>query len=85
MPHRGLYITSLLALEAAIQRLLRVLYENQTLSDQPHSGKTPPKIDRNVEVKRLYTQGWSAPDLAKYFDISTQRIYQILKDTPKRM
>lgn len=64
----------------AVQRLLSLTY---TEIVRPISGKIPPKTDRNNEVRRLYLQGWSVPDLAKYFDISWQRIYQILKDTPK--
>ena len=44
------------------------------------NGLTEPKIERNVEIEKLYKQGISYTKLAKQFDISWQRIAQIVRD-----
>lgn len=83
MPHRGLELTSLPPVDQVAQWFLSLVYANIPLPYQPVSGKQSPKTDRNLEVCRLYSLGWHVPELATHFGISTQRVYQILKNSSK--
>lgn len=83
VPHSGLGFPSVPSLEEAVQRILSLVYAHTPLPSQPISGREPPKTERNLEVARLYSLGVSVPELAKHFGISVQRVYQILKSTPK--
>lgn len=80
--HTGLYITGVPRLTESVLYLLWLLYQDQPLpQNEPISRKTPPKTDRNDEIRQLYAEGWSVPKLSKHFEISKPRIYQILKRT----
>ena len=81
MPSRGLNITSLPDHSQAAKYLLSTLYQIPPL--QPVISKTNPKIDRNVEIRRLYAAGWSVPKLSREFGISKPRVYQILNNRRK--
>jgi hypothetical protein len=84
MPRRRFNGISLPSIADAVQYILSLVYADTPLPSQPISGKEPPKTDRNLEVSRLYSLGWSVPKLAEHFAISTQRVYQILRNVPKR-
>jgi len=38
-----------------------------------------PKIDRNAHIRERYASGEGLSDLAKEFEISPQRVYQIVQ------
>jgi Mor family transcriptional regulator len=50
------------------------IYETVTYSP------TQQKVKRNAEIKRRYTNGVSITTLASQFDISVQRVHQIIRD-----
>lgn len=79
MLHTGFQNTSLPEVSEAVHHLIWLLYQNLNLPQQPLSGKTPSKGERNEEICRLYQQGITVPELAKQFGISKPRIYEILK------
>jgi hypothetical protein len=69
-------------LEEAVSTLLKRLHDNALITT-PKSRRTQPKTERNAEIRRLYAEGHSVPDLAKQFRISAARVYQILGDRRK--
>jgi DNA-binding NarL/FixJ family response regulator len=77
--HTGVLARPLPSLDSAISYLIELLYAGKEASDTPISGKSKPKTERNSELKRLSSQGWTQGQLADYFGISIQRVSQILK------
>jgi Mor family transcriptional regulator len=45
---------------------------------------TPTKIDRNTKVLERYARGESMSFIAKFYDISTERVSQIIRRAEKR-
>jgi Mor family transcriptional regulator len=70
---------SLFSPKAASLHLIQILYLNRPVPSIPKSHKTPRKIDRNTELRQLYADGVSVPELAVRYGISQQRVHQILK------
>jgi Mor family transcriptional regulator len=64
---------------AAIQHLLKVLYKGRAIPNTPPTRKQVAKMFRNLQIKKLYAEGVSVPELAEMFNISRQRIHQILR------
>ena len=79
MLHTGLLVRPLPSLQDAVLRLIERLYAGISRPDEPITGKSKPKTERNNEVKRLYSIGWKVPDIAQYFGVSVPRVYQILR------
>lgn len=66
-------------LEGATQRILKLLYGDETLPPTPISNKIPQKTARNEAIRRRYAAGESVPELARAFRVSQQRVHQILR------
>ncbi|MCL4251601.1 MAG: hypothetical protein KJ065_25850 [Anaerolineae bacterium] len=77
--HTGLLTIPLPSLQEAVFTLIERLYAGISRPDKAITGKSQPKTERNNEVKRLDSIGWTVPDIARYFDVSIPRVYQILK------
>jgi Mor family transcriptional regulator len=45
---------------------------------EPQNDHTPEKADRNAEIRARYEQGGTVSELAAAFDISEQRVSQII-------
>lgn len=73
----------ILTLEAAVERILALLYKGLPLPQKPKSGKTPRKNHRTDEMKAKYAEGVSVRDLAAEYRISINRVYQIHGDKRK--
>jgi Mor family transcriptional regulator len=71
------------SLEEAISSLVNRLYFGLSKPTSPQSQGTPKLIDRNAEIRALYAQGMSVPELAKKYGISKNRVYQILRGKRK--
>jgi Mor family transcriptional regulator len=68
----GFQSISRFSLEGAVLRVLNQLYKD-----------TPPriyrtKVQRNKEIRERYAKGERAPDLALEYEVTEQRVYQIL-------
>jgi hypothetical protein len=50
----------------------------------PSETPTDPRRSTAEEVERLWEMGWEVRRIAKSLDVSTQRVYQILKDRDLR-
>lgn len=76
MPHRGIYLSSFPeVMQHAIQVILAYLYR-----DFPTRPRTRSKQDRNDEIRKRYQVGESLAQLAQSFNISFQRVQQIIKE-----
>lgn len=67
------------SLEQAVERIIHLLYKDVPNPTAPKSDKTPKKTERNLYIKKLHAEGVSVPELAKMFNISEQRVHQILR------
>jgi hypothetical protein len=72
VPHTGFQSGSRFSLEEAILRILNQLYKD-----------TPPriyrtKVQRNKEIRERYSKRESVPSLALEYEVTEQRVYQIL-------
>ncbi len=68
--------------ETATQILLMQLYTSEALPKRPLSDN-PTLVDRNQAIKDKYHLGQSAISLAEEYEISFQRVYQIIKGKRK--
>ena len=73
MPHTGLEGRPRYRLENAVSSLVELLYEGQD-----HVFFTLTKVSRNEDIKKRHKQGLSFPEIATEFDISEQRVFQIV-------
>ncbi|HMN11322.1 MAG TPA: helix-turn-helix domain-containing protein [Bellilinea sp.] len=69
--------------EEAVFYLVNRLYPGLPEPASPQSQGTPKQIDRNAEIRALYAQGMSVPELAKRYGISKNRVYQVLRGKRK--
>jgi Mor family transcriptional regulator len=60
-----------------------LMYVGQKAPLAPLTDHTPSKHTRNQEIRERYTKGETAVDLAVAFDISQQRVSQILRGQRK--
>ena len=58
--------------------IVRLLNDKAHSSFQPPASNLTPKEDRNTDILRLREQGYTIAELAARFDISPQRIHQII-------
>ena len=83
MPHRGLGVRGLQHLADAIHYGMLLMYIGQRIPAGPLTDHTPSKRIRNQEIRARYAQGETVVDLAAAFDISQQRVSQILRGRRK--
>jgi hypothetical protein len=67
----------------AIHYGMLLMYIGQTAPLAPLSDHTPSKPARNHEIRQRYAEGDTVVNLAAAFDISQQRVSQILHSTRK--
>jgi Mor family transcriptional regulator len=60
-----------------------LMYIGQKVPNMPLTDHTPSKPTRNQEIRTRYTQGETVADLAIAFEISQQRVSQILRNQRK--
>jgi Mor family transcriptional regulator len=83
MPHRGLCVRGLQQLADAIDYGMLLLYIGQKMPLVPLTDHTPTKLTRNQEIRERYAQGATIVALAEAFEISTQRVSQVLRGQRK--
>ncbi len=64
---------------AAIQYGMLLMYIGQKIPLAPLTDHTPSKLTRNQEIRERYAQGETIVDLAEAFEISEQRVSQVLR------
>jgi len=79
MPHRGLEPRGLQHPVAAIQYGMLLMYVGRKMPLAPLTDHTPTKLTRNQEIRERYAQGETIVDLAEAFEISEQRVSQVLR------
>ncbi|MFC1961038.1 sigma factor-like helix-turn-helix DNA-binding protein [Chloroflexota bacterium] len=80
MPHRGHKVISLPLFEVADTYVAYQLYLGISLPEQPLTFQTPSKSERNQHIRRRYKTGETVAKLAQVFDISEQRVSQIIRN-----
>ncbi len=74
----GFWNTALPSLERAINHLLDRLYVDIPLPIQPVTKKHVSKAARNAKIMEYYLEGKALDEIAAMFDISAQRVHQIV-------
>jgi Mor family transcriptional regulator len=59
---------------------MQLLYIGQKMPLGPLTDHTPSKHTRNQEIRERYAQGETIVDLAEAFEISAQRVSQVLRE-----
>jgi hypothetical protein len=77
MPHRGFDILTVHAYDYAMNNLIVVHYDCLPPIPVPHPRKTP-KVERNQKIKEQFACGYTMAELAQHFEVSEQRIHQII-------
>jgi len=77
---RGLHTRGFHALDAAFDYGIRVVYWGSHIPDSPVSDGTMLQCERNLRIRDAYAAGVAVPDLVREHRISSQRVYQILRD-----
>jgi len=77
VPHRGLEPTACFDIWLAAFHILEMLYDSP-FPTEPQNDLVTEKAERNAEIRACYTQGETVGELAAAFDISEQRISQII-------
>jgi len=75
----GFNITHLPSINIAVERVIEQLYAGIPLPLQPINEKHLSKSERNTEICERYSQGETLDNIAKDFDLSHQRIHEILR------
>lgn len=83
MTPTGFDITRLPSLNTAIQRVLDLLYAGIPRSTKPVIQKHISKSERNQQLRTRYAAGESLADLARNYDLSDQRVFQIIHHRQK--
>jgi Mor family transcriptional regulator len=84
VPHRSIYATGVYAeLERAAQVLLAIVYRNAASLHKLAVSKTRPKTERNEQIQARFAAGEAVADLATEFELSQQRIWQIIRGKRK--
>jgi len=66
------------SLQRASSHIVRLLYPDFSLPEIPLSDRTPTKYERNFAIRERFAAGESIADLARDYDISDQRVFQIV-------
>jgi Mor family transcriptional regulator len=77
---RGLHARGFHSVDDAFDYGIRVVYWGSHLPDFPVSDGTIPQYERNLRICDAYAAGAAIPDLVREHGISSQRVYQILRD-----
>lgn len=80
MPHRGLQARGFHSIDDAFAYGIAVVYWGSHLPDSPVSDGTMLQYKRNLRIREAYATGAAVPDLVREHQISSQRVYQILRD-----
>ncbi len=83
MPHRGLCARGFQHLVDAINYGMLLMFIGQKVSIVPLTDHTPSKRERNRQIRVRYAKGETVVELAQVFDISQQRVSQILRGQRK--
>jgi Mor family transcriptional regulator len=79
MSYRGLQLRGLQHPVVAIHYGILLMYIGQKIPLAPLTDHTPTKLTRNQEIRERYAQGETIVNLAEAFEISEQRISQVLR------
>jgi hypothetical protein len=79
----GFDITRIPSMNTAIQRVLDLLYLGIPRPTTPVLPEYLSKLERNEQIRARYADGESIADLARAYQISDQRVFQILHPEPK--
>ena len=83
MPHRGLRVRGFQHLVDAIHYGMLLMYVGQKTPDLPLTDHTPSQHERNRRIRTRYAQGDTVVELAEAFDLSPQRVSQIVRGKRK--
>lgn len=78
VPHR-LHLRGFHNLDEAFDYGIRFVYWGVCLPEHPVFDGTLSQLERNARFRDAYLAGTSVPDLVQEFQISPQRVYQILR------
>ncbi len=78
MPHRGFKPAACFDIWLATFHIMEMLYDTP-FPKEPQTDHTPKKADRNAEIIARYEAGETEASIAQTFDISEQRVSQILR------
>jgi hypothetical protein len=79
----GFDITRIPSMNTAVQRVLDLLYLGIPRPTQPVLPEYLSKLERNEQIRARYAVGETIADLARAYQISDQRVFQILHPEPK--
>jgi Mor family transcriptional regulator len=79
IPHRSLEPRGLQHPVVAIHYGILLMYIGQKIPLAPLTDHTPTKLTRNQEIRERYAQGETIVNPAEAFEISEQRISQVLR------
>jgi len=77
---RGLQARGFHSIDDAFAYGIAVVYWGSHLPDFPVSDGTMLQYKRNLRIREAYAAGAAVPDLVREHQISSQRVYQILRD-----
>lgn len=83
MPPRGFGSIPLHLLCNAMITSLKYLYTNDPKPLSPKGNQRPNKLARNKLIQERYSDGLTIPEIAKIFNISLQRVHQIIHNRRK--
>jgi hypothetical protein len=83
MTSTGVLAAPLPWLNAAIQRVLDLLYAGIPRPAKPVTEKHISKPERDEQLRTSYAAGESIADLARNYDLSEQRVFQIIHHRQK--
>jgi hypothetical protein len=78
VPHRGVETGGFQHLWDAVRYGMVLMYIGLLVSVSPRTDHTPTKYSRNEEIRARYATGETISYLARRFDISEQRVHQIV-------
>ena len=77
VPHRGLEPAACFDIWLAAFHILDMLYETP-FPTEPQNDLVPEKAERNAEIRERHCRGETIGELADAFDISIQRVSQVV-------
>ncbi len=81
MLHRGLWNRGFHSVDDAFDYGVRgVVHWGTRLAERPVSDGVMPQHGQNARIRSAYRLGAAVPDLVREFQISSQRVYQILRE-----
>ncbi len=81
--HRGVETGGFQHLWDAVRYGMVLMYISLPIPVSPRTDHTPTKYPRNVEIRARYAAGETVDYLARLFDISEQRVSQIIRGQRK--